>query len=136
METKSEHIILFDGVCNLCNYSIAFLLKRDKRKRFHYISLQSDEGQALLKQNGLPLDNFHSLVYIKNGKALQKSTAALHIVRQLSGLWPLLYVFILLPKPLRDWAYGLVAKNRYRLFGKTHVCELHPPTNKSTSNGL
>ncbi|MSQ78614.1 MAG: DUF393 domain-containing protein [Flavobacteriaceae bacterium] len=136
MQDKSEHIILFDGVCNLCNHSIAFVLKRDKKKLFQYISLQSDEGQTLLKLNGLSLDNFHSLVYIKGGKALQKSTAALNIVRNLSGLWPLLYIFILVPKPLRDWAYGLVAKNRYRLFGKSHVCELHPPENKSTSKGL
>ncbi len=118
MQDKSEHIILFDGVCNLCNHSIAFVLKRVKKKLFQYISLQSDEGQALLKEYELPLDNFHSLVYIKNGKALQKSTAVLNIVRKLSGLLPLLYIFILVPKPLRDWAYGLVAKNRYRLFGK------------------
>lgn len=127
MARKRNHIILFDGVCNLCNASVQFIIKHDKKALFSFASLQSAEGQSLLEQYNLPLVNFSSFVYIENGKAYQRSDAALHIAGKMSGGWPALYLFTIIPRPLRDFIYKKIADNRYRLMGKRDSCIIPTP---------
>ena len=120
-------VLLFDGVCNLCNHSVQFVLKRDKHKYFKFAALQSDSGQKLLDQFDLPIRDFTSFVLIENDKIYLKSTAVLHVVKHLGGVWFLLYVFIIIPRPIRDFFYNLIAKNRYKIFGKQETCMLPTP---------
>ena len=127
MENHMRAIVLFDGVCNLCNNTVKFIIKRDKKKKFLFGSLQSPAGQALLKQFHLPLENFHSFVYIKGNKYYLRSSAALHIAKDMGGFWKLFYVFIILPAVVRDFFYNRIANNRYRLFGKQNECMIPTP---------
>ena len=120
LENKS--IILFDGVCNLCNNSVQFIIKRDKKQRFLFSSLQSDAAQDILLQFQLKNSDFDSIIFIENGKVYQKSTAILKISKYLSGIWKLSYGFIIIPKFIRDTVYTFIAKNRYKWFGKRDVC--------------
>lgn len=122
MDIHLRPVILFDGVCNLCNSAVQFILKRDKRAKFLLGSLQSESGQALLIKHDLPIDDYASFVYIKEGKVYTKSSGALHVLKDLGGLWKLFFVFILIPMPIRDYAYSLIANNRYRIFGKKNEC--------------
>jgi len=119
---KNKSIILFDGVCNLCNNSIQFIIKRDKKQRFLYASLQSDAAQSILLQFQLKNTDFDSIILIKDGRVYQKSTAILKITKHLSGGWKLNYGFVIIPKFIRDFIYNIVAKNRYKWFGKRDVC--------------
>jgi predicted DCC family thiol-disulfide oxidoreductase YuxK len=98
METASS-LVLFDGVCNLCNGAVQFIINRDPGGRFAFASLQSAAGQARL--------------------------------RQFAGAWRLLYALMVIPRPVRDWAYGLVARNRYRLFGRRDACLIPTPELKA-----
>ena len=120
LENKS--IILFDGVCNLCNNSVQFIIKRDKKHPFLFTSLQSDAAQELLLHFTLKNSDFDSIILIQNNKVYQKSTAILQISRQLDGLWKLNYGFIIIPKFIRDFVYTIIAKNRYKWFGKKDHC--------------
>lgn len=121
---ENKSIIFFDGVCNLCNNSVQFIIKRDKHKRFLYASLQSDAARDILLQFKIKNSGFDSIILLENGKLYQKSTAILKIVKQLNGFWKLNYVFILIPKFFRDFIYDIIAKNRYKWFGKREVCLL------------
>ena len=123
----NKSLLLFDGVCNLCNSSVQFILLRDKKDRFRFASLQSDYGQDLLREHNLPTETFNSLVLVENGKVYKKSTAALRIARKLKGLWPLLFAFIIIPPFIRNFVYDIIAKNRYRWFGKKEECMLPRP---------
>jgi predicted DCC family thiol-disulfide oxidoreductase YuxK len=123
----NKSLLLFDGVCNLCNSSVQFILLRDKKDRFRFASLQSDYGQNLLREHNLPTESFNSLVLVENDKIYQKSTAALRIARKLKGLWPLLFAFIIIPPFIRNFVYDIIAKNRYRWFGKKEECMLPRP---------
>jgi predicted DCC family thiol-disulfide oxidoreductase YuxK len=117
-------IILFDGVCNFCNFWVNFLLDRDKKDRFRFTALQSEKGNELLKKFNLSTDDFDTFVLIDNEKFYIKSTAVLLVAKNLAGLWKTLYVFIIIPKSIRDFVYTLVAKNRYKLFGKKEACRI------------
>ncbi|AMQ57984.1 thiol-disulfide oxidoreductase DCC family protein [Algoriphagus sanaruensis] len=128
MNRKS--IILFDGVCSLCNASIDFVLKRDKHNRFLVGALQSEAGRKLKEAHQIPEEYFDSLILIENGQAFFKSTGALKIAKDLSGIWPILYPLIFLPKGLRDPIYDWIGKNRYRWFGKKETCRLPSPEEK------
>lgn len=116
-------IVLFDGECNLCDWSVQFILKRDPHGYFQFASLQSEIGQTLLKKYNVPLTT-DSIVLIEKNAYYSESTAPLKIVRKLTGLWKLLYVAILIPKSLRDIVYKWIAKNRYKWFGKNEQCML------------
>jgi predicted DCC family thiol-disulfide oxidoreductase YuxK len=118
----SEKIILFDGLCNLCSGTVLFVLKRDPKAKFKYASLQSNAGQAILKKFNLPTDDLETFVYVCDDKYYRRSTAALRVFKELSGLWPILFVFIIVPAFLRDLVYRLIAKTRYKLFGKKTSC--------------
>lgn len=124
----SEHpvvptpLILYDGVCPLCTASVIFVIKRDPRKRFHFAALQSPLGQMLLARYGLPHDEFTTFVLITEDGHDTRSTAALKVARELGGPWRLLYALIVVPMPLRDMIYRVVARHRYRWFGKRETC--------------
>lgn len=127
METNDDHIILFDGVCNLCNSAVQYVIKRDGKGIFKFASLQSETGRALLVKSGLPPDHLKSFVYIRGSRFYTRSTAALKVAKQLKGPVQLLYGFIIVPKLIRDWIYDLIAKNRYRLFGRKDTCMIPTP---------
>jgi len=122
--TKS--INLFDGVCNLCNASVQFIIKRDKGDYFRFSALQSETGKAMANKYGVSA-NASSVILIEGEKKYSKSTAALRIAKKLSGLWPLLYLFIIIPPPIRNGIYRIVAKNRYSWFGKKDECMVPSP---------
>ncbi len=124
-------VILFDGVCNLCNGSVIFIIKRDPRSQFYFAALQSDFGNKQLKNFGLPATELNSVLLIKGGTLYQKSNAALEIAKHLNGLWPVIYIFKIIPPFLRDGIYTWVARNRYRWFGKKDACMIPTPELKS-----
>ncbi len=130
MEEKRP-VLLFDGVCNLCNGVVQFVIKRDPAAKISFSSLQSDYGQSLLKQHNLPTDDFETFVLVEDGKYFQKSTAALKLMKSLGGGWQLLYAFMIIPAPIRDFFYSLVANNRYKLFGRSDECWLPSPELKA-----
>lgn len=116
-------IILFDGVCNLCESSVQFVIKRDSRQCFRFAALQSATGQRLMNDYDLQkYPDLSAVVLIENGKAYRKSAAALRIVRRLDGAWPLLAGFLILPRPLTDLVYDFIGHRRYRWFGKKSHC--------------
>ena len=117
-----DPVILFDGACNLCNGAVNFVIKRDKAKAFKFAALQSNIGQQILDAQNLPADAFESFILIEKNYCYSKSTAALKVCRYLSGLWPLLYGFIIVPGFIRDGIYKWIAGNRYRWFGRTDRC--------------
>ena len=123
--------VLFDGVCNFCNASINFVIDRDKKGVFKFAALQSDIGQEILKKYGLKQTNFDSIILEKEGKIYQKSDAALEIVRNMDGLWKVFYIFKIIPSFLRNPVYNLIAKNRYRIFGRTDACRIPTPELKA-----
>ncbi|KYD15717.1 thiol-disulfide oxidoreductase DCC family protein [Geobacillus sp. 44B] len=118
-------IILFDGVCSLCSASVQFIIARDPHAVFRFASLQSEAGEALRQKFGVP--EVDSLVLLEDGRYYTKSSAALRICRRLAGAWKLFCIFWLVPKPLRDYVYGFVAKHRYEWFGKRDHCLMPTP---------
>ena len=119
-------VVLFDGVCNLCNASVTFLIDRDSEALFRFAPLQSDVGQALVSR--CELEGEDSIVLVEeDGRCYVRSEAALRIARRMDGAWPLLSAFLLLPRPLRDAAYRFIARNRYRWFGRQDACRLPTP---------
>lgn len=127
----TDPVILFDGVCNLCNNSVLFIIKRDPKAKFKFASLQSELGKSQLEKFGLPVTELNSVLLIKDGKLFQKSNAALEIAKHLGGGWPVFYVFKLVPVFLRDGFYNWIARNRYRWFGKKDACMIPTPELKS-----
>lgn len=123
-------IIFFDGVCNFCNASVNFIITHDSTRRYRFASLQSELGQKTLQENGYSTVKLNTILLLRNGKLYQKSTAALEIARYLKG-WSWLYGFIILPRFIRDAFYGLVARNRYRIFGKSESCRIPTPEERS-----
>lgn len=130
---EENGIILFDGVCNFCNSSVNFIIDHDAKNYFKFAALQSEAGEKLQKEYGIsPEDkNLDSILLIEDGKLHTHSTAALRIAKHLSGVWSFLYIFIIVPKPLRNIFYKLFAKNRYRLFGKRDACRLPSPEERA-----
>ena len=119
---NNENILLFDGYCNLCSRLVHFIIKRGKKAKFLFVSLQSESGQSLLKKFGLPTDNFDSVVYIRNDKYFLKSSAILHILKEMGGIWKLFFIFIIVPNFIRDFIYKIIAKSRYKIFGRHNSC--------------
>lgn len=115
-------IVLFDGVCNLCNNAVQFIIKHDKKNAFLFASLQSKTGQKLLAQHNLPLNELNSFILIENDKAYNRSTGALRVAKKLNGILPWLYAFMIIPKIFRDSIYDFISRNRYKWFGKKDEC--------------
>ncbi len=126
---NKKNFILFDGVCNLCNTSVQFVLKHDKKQHFLFASLQSDAAAKLLLQFNFDISKLDSIVLIEGDKVYEKSTAVLRIAKKLNPIWNLFYYFIFLPKGFRDFVYEIVAKYRYRWFGKSDYCLIDTPQN-------
>lgn len=127
-EKIADHpVLLFDGVCHLCEASVQFIIKRDPRGVFRFVPLQSPFGQELLKKFHLSQSDLNTMILIERDQYYIKSSAALHIARKLNGIWPLLSIFFILPRFIRDALYNFIAKNRYQWFGKKDVCMIPTP---------
>ena len=118
----NESIILFDGVCNLCNRSVQFIIRRDKNNMFRFAAIQSKAGQSLLKRFQLSPDDINSFLLIEGQRIYTRSTAALRVFRKLGGIWTFMYAFMLFPGFIRDAVYNWVARNRYKWYGKRDAC--------------
>ncbi len=129
--TDNNFIILFDGVCNFCNSTVNFILKRDKKNIFKFSPLQSEIGQKLLTEYNFSHTEFDTIILIEKGELYTRSTAALRIVKSMSGMWKLCYIFIIIPGPIRNYLYDLFSRNRYKWFGKRDKCMV--PTEKEKS---
>lgn len=131
---NNRMIVLFDGVCNFCNYWVNFLLKRDKKNIFLFAALQSESGQKLLRKFNLSTTDFDTFILI-DGKIYQtKSDAVISIAKNLSGFPKLVVIGKFLPKFIRDYMYDLIAKNRYKIFGKRDSCRI--PTSEEKEKFL
>lgn len=124
-------ILIFDGVCNLCQSSVNFVIRHDKNGRFQFTSAQSQTGIALQKQHHLNALDSETVVLIKDGIAYTKSDAAIEIAKNLNGGWKLLSVVKIMPKAVRDWGYQKIAANRYNWFGKKDSCMVPSPAIRS-----
>ncbi|HUR65326.1 MAG TPA: thiol-disulfide oxidoreductase DCC family protein [Chitinophagaceae bacterium] len=120
-------IVLFDGVCNLCNHSVRFIIKRDRKNQFLFASLQGKTGQEILEKYNLPADEFNSFILLEDDNVYIRSTGALRIARRLGRGWKFLYGFIIVPKLIRDGVYNILARNRYKWFGKKDECMIPAP---------
>lgn len=126
MNSQHNKIVLFDGVCNFCNSSVQFIIKHDTSNSLKFASLQSSIGQELLNKYAIPKD-VDSVIFIENNQAYTKSSAALKIANYFGGFWKLLQIFMIVPTFIRDFFYDIIAKNRYRWFGKKDSCMLPSP---------
>jgi predicted DCC family thiol-disulfide oxidoreductase YuxK len=117
-------VLLFDGECNLCNSSVQWVLKRDAAGLFHFAALQSEVGRALLDRHGLSNQSFDSVVLVDETRAYTHSDAVFELLRRLGGLWAVFAAFRVIPKPFRDGVYNIIARNRYRWFGRRAQCML------------
>ncbi len=120
---RNKKIILFDGVCNLCNASVQYVIQHDKKDVFRFVALQSDLGQSILKHIGIDTKNIDSIVLYEAGVAyFYKSSAALEIAKTLGGIFTISTIFRIIPTGLRNLIYDFVAKNRYKWYGKQEAC--------------
>ena len=119
-----QNIIIFDGICNLCNSSVRFISKRDQNSKFTFLSQQSDEAKKLMEKYHFNYETIDTIILISNNEAFSKSDAVLEISKNLSGFWFLFSYFKIIPKCMRDFLYNFVSKNRYKFFGKTNSCKI------------
>jgi predicted DCC family thiol-disulfide oxidoreductase YuxK len=124
-------LVLFDGSCGLCNGWVDFVLRHDRRQLFQFSPLQSPIGSRVLADHALEAGDLSSIVLVTDQGVLRESTAVLHILRHLGGIWSLAYAAILVPRPVRDAVYRFVAAHRYRWFGHTDVCRLPTPQERT-----
>lgn len=128
---NTEMVILFDGVCNLCNGFVQFVIKRDRRNVFQFASLQSVYGTGLLNHYRFNSKTYETIL-LYNGKDLDtRSDAVINIVRELGGAWKMVAVLKIIPRFFRNWVYDLVSVNRYKVFGKRDTCMVPTPELKS-----
>lgn len=124
----NKKIILFDGVCNLCDSTVQFIIRNDKKDVFRFVALQSELGQKILKHIGIdPLQIDSIVLYEPSVAYYYKSSAAIQIAQELGGFWHLGTIFRILPTPLRNLFYDYIAKNRYRWYGKKESCMIPTP---------
>jgi predicted DCC family thiol-disulfide oxidoreductase YuxK len=126
-----QPIIFFDGVCNLCNASVQFVIAHDKKHQFRFTALQGDYAKEILPQFNADLGKLNTILLLEDGKLYTKSSAALRIARKLNRLIPLLYAFLIVPKVIRDWVYDIIARNRYRWWGRQESCWVPTPDLKN-----
>ena len=119
-----KQIILFDGVCNFCNYWIDFVIKRDKKDVFRFAALQSDKSKELTKNLNIDVLKLDTFILIAGKKHFTKSSAALLICKELNSPIKIFYLFLIIPKFIRDFIYDLIAKNRYKFFGRREICRV------------
>lgn len=127
---QNKKVILFDGVCNFCNFWVNFVIKRDAKDLFRFASLQSEYGQDILRKLNLTTKDSDTFILIDQKKFYIKSTAALMVLRYTSGWAKILYTLIILPKFIRDSVYSFIAKHRYKIFGKSEYCRIPSESEK------
>lgn len=120
-------VILFDGVCKFCNYWVNFAIRRDKKKNLRFAALQNEAAQNLLKEFDMEAGSLSSVILIDNGRVYTQSSAAFRMYKYLDGGWKLLHIFIVIPKFIRDFIYNIIARNRYKWFGKNDKCMVPTP---------
>ncbi|MGE6629889.1 thiol-disulfide oxidoreductase DCC family protein [Bacillus sp. NPDC077027] len=121
-QSLPKRLILFDGVCHVCSGAVQFVIKRDPDGQIMFASLQSESGQHILKEHGLRTDDWDSFLYFEDGVLYTKSTGILKVARHLKGISRWSHLLLVIPRPLRDWFYQLIARNRYKWFGKRTSC--------------
>jgi len=119
---EDKPVIFFDGVCNLCNRAVQFIIKRDKKEQFQFASLQGKTGHEFLKKFNLAENDLNSFMLFEGDKVYTRSTAALRITKKLGGGWKILYGLMIIPGFIRNFVYNVIAKNRYKWFGKKKEC--------------
>ncbi len=124
-------VVLFDGVCNLCNSSVNWIIDHDKKNEFRFASLQSEYGQRMVQQYNISGNYMDTVVLIKNDRAYLRSAAVLQVLRGIGGIYSLAMVFYIFPAFIRDVVYNFIAKNRYRWFGKQESCRIPTPELKA-----
>lgn len=122
MQTKA--VILFDGICSLCTWSVQFIINHDSQHHFKFTPLQSVEGRRLIADHDVPIETIDSIILIEDSRYLIRSSAAIRILQQLPGWWSLITLLTIIPQPIRDWCYDLIARNRYNWFGEINTCAL------------
>lgn len=127
----NENIVFFDGVCNLCNASVDFLMRKDRHKRLKYASLQSELAKDILPGYNVDPADLDSFAFLTEGKVHQRSSAALKVTTKLGGGYPLLGAFWIVPKFIRDAVYNFIARNRYKWFGKKDSCRVPTPEERA-----
>lgn len=127
ISSLNDKVILFDGVCKLCNSWSGFIIKHDTKRVFKLANVQSEAGARLLNHFGYPTDAFATMLYLEGNSCFEKSDAFLRIVGQLGAPWKHLRHLSFIPKSIRDWLYDRIALNRYKLFGKYDHCILPQP---------
>ncbi|MBR9919763.1 MAG: thiol-disulfide oxidoreductase DCC family protein [Bacteroidetes bacterium] len=131
-DTSKHPVLLFDGVCNLCNGFVQFVIKRDPKAIFRFVALQTDVAQEMLEKAGYEgRSELSTVILIENDKLYTHSDVALKVVARMGGLWPVFGVFWIIPKFIRDGIYNWVARNRYRWFGKKEACMIPTPELRS-----
>lgn len=128
---NNSPLVLFDGVCNFCNYWVNFSIKRDKKKKLFFAPLQGETAKNLLSQFDLDADQLASVILIEKGRIYTQSSAALRLCRHLDGFWKLGYGLMIVPKFIRDFFYNIIARNRYKWFGKKESCMIPTPEQRS-----
>jgi predicted DCC family thiol-disulfide oxidoreductase YuxK len=122
-----DSIVLFDGVCNLCSALVQFVIRHDTAAKFRFAAIQSEIGRAIFQSHGLDPADLQTFVFILDGKMHMRSDAAIEVVSRFGGAWRFFTVFRLVPRVARDWIYSMVARNRYRWFGRRDVCMIPTP---------
>lgn len=125
--TEINRIVFFDGVCNLCNASVNFIIDRDPHSKFKFAALQSDIAKEMLPDFKIDPNELESFVFYEDNKVYRRSRAALEIARRMRGGWPLFYAFVVIPGFVRDAIYNFVARNRYKWFGRQDSCRMPTP---------
>lgn len=124
---EEKKIVLFDGICNLCSSTVQFIIRRDKKNQFLFASLQSTPASELLKKYRYAKSDLNSFILIDNNKVYTHSSAVLRVLKSLSSIWKVCYMFIIVPKFIRDSVYNYIAKRRYKWFGKKEECWVPSP---------
>lgn len=131
MIDETKPILIFDGVCNMCNASVNFVMKRDKEGKVMFTANQHGPGQEILKKFNKPVDDVDTFYLLENGKIYDRSSAVLRVSKYMNFPWNLGVIFLIVPKFIRDFVYKFVAKNRYKWFGKKDTCRLPTPEERA-----
>ena len=129
--TMDHPVIIFDGVCELCNRSVNIVLKRERKQEIRFTANQNEPGRKILKEHGMDPDAPATVFFLENGKLYKESTAALRVTRHMKFPWPLMYGFIIVPPFIRNAVYRWIAKNRYKWFGKHDTCRIPTPEERA-----
>jgi predicted DCC family thiol-disulfide oxidoreductase YuxK len=122
-----DEVILFDGVCNLCSALVQLVIRHDRAARFRFAAMQSDAGSRLMRSHGIDPSELETFVFLADGKTFTRSDAALEVASRMGGAWTVVKPLRFIPRALRDWMYRVIARNRYRWFGRKAVCMMPTP---------